>query len=175
MIWKAHISKLKTSFVRIKNEKDRLLWSKNPTSKYTPKFGYIVLSSRDGLGNWVWWSRKLWKFKCPSKAHIFMWLLLDKKTITWNILQKRNSHGHVWCPLCYNDEESNTHLIMLYPYTKHVWKEVVSIIVIRDVYNGGIIEEGLRAWCENVNVKSYKALYVILAWGIWLDRNQKNL
>jgi hypothetical protein len=56
-------------------------------------------------------------------------------------------------------------------YSKLVWKEVEIIIGPSNVWSGASIEDGSRVWCENRVVESYKALLVILAWGIWLVRN----
>jgi hypothetical protein len=89
----------------------------NPLGIYTPKAGYKVLSSRGDLGVQRWWWKKVWKFKCPSKSHIFIWLLLNNKVLTWDILQKRNKHGPRRCPMCKENEETNFHLIMSCPYS----------------------------------------------------------
>jgi hypothetical protein len=29
----------------------------------------------------------------------------------------------------------------------------------------------MRNWCENINLKNYKSLSIIIAWGIWIARN----
>jgi hypothetical protein len=53
---------------------------KNPTGRYyTPKVGYKVLCEGEVLGNQLWWFKPIWKFKCPLKSGIFIWLVLRNK------------------------------------------------------------------------------------------------
>jgi hypothetical protein len=121
----------------------------------------------------VW--KKVWRLKCPSKAHIFMWLLLNNKVLSWDNLQKRNTQCPGWCIFCTDSEETNFHLNISYAFSNQVWrklnyafsnqfwKEVEGITGFKDVWNGDYIEAGLRGWCENENVKGYRALPVIIA------------
>ena len=60
---------------------------------------------------------------CPSKACIFMWLLLNKKIPTWDILQTEKNYSLGWCSLCSSQEESNFHLLIDCTFAKEVWKE----------------------------------------------------
>jgi hypothetical protein len=53
-----------------------------------------------------------------------MWLILNNRAPTWDVLHKRNFIGLGWCSLCQQVEETNVHIIMTCPYTKEVWKEV---------------------------------------------------
>jgi hypothetical protein len=80
-------------FVTITKEEDQLIWSLNPTRNYELKFGYKALAQEDREDPQVWWWKKLWKFKFPTKEKIFMWLLLNNKSLTWDILQKRSFEG----------------------------------------------------------------------------------
>jgi hypothetical protein len=41
---------------------------------------------------------------------------------------------------------------------------------LRFVWSGDF-KEGLRIWCENENTKGFRALPLIVVWGIWLARN----
>jgi hypothetical protein len=85
----------------IKEAKDELVWSKNAViSEYCPKLGYIVLKEEEGLQDQEWWYKLVWKFKCPSKAKIFMWLVLRHKVPTWDYMQIKSWHELGRCPLC---------------------------------------------------------------------------
>ena len=67
---------------------------------------------------------------CPSKACIFMWLLLNNKIPTWDILQREKNYSFGWCSLCSSQEESNFHLLIDCTFAKEVWKEAESILEI---------------------------------------------
>eukprot|EP01018_Ginkgo_biloba_P010974 Gb_06478 [translate_table: standard] len=102
-----------------------------------------------------------------------MWCFLNSKALTWDNLQKRNRVSPSRCPLCKVSEETNNHLVVECSFSKQVWREIALLTRLRNVWLGGIVEEGLRAWCGNPRVKSLLALPVIITWGIWLGRNNR--
>jgi hypothetical protein len=66
-----------------------LVWSLNPSRVYLPKLGYKALVEEGREDQHVWWWKVLWKLKSPSKSKIFMWLILNNRAPTWDILQKK--------------------------------------------------------------------------------------
>ena len=79
-----------------------MVLSKNKkTSRYTASQGYQVMqSSVDGDpsqgyqvmqslvdGDPSWWWTKIWKVRLSKKMNIFMWLALENKVLTWEMLQ----------------------------------------------------------------------------------------
>ena len=64
-----------------------MVLSKNKkTSRYTASQGYQVMqSSVDGDPSW-WWNN-IWKVRLSKKIKIFMWLALENKVLTWEMLQ----------------------------------------------------------------------------------------
>ena len=97
-----------------------------------------------------------------------MWLLLNNKAPTWDILQKRSYEGHGQCCLCKVDSENNTHLIMSCAFTLEVWQESNQLTGLNNAWRGNSIEEALRNWCMNKETKSYRDLPLTISWGIWL-------
>lgn len=95
----------------------------DPAGIYTPKEGYIKLSTEVDPREEVWWWRPLWKLKCPAKTKLFMWYVLENRVPTWDTLQKRNFQGPGWCVLCKREQESITHLFLSCSYSVEVWKE----------------------------------------------------
>ena len=68
--------------------------------------------------------------------------------------------------------ETNCHLFIYCAYIKHVWIEVEGLIGLNDVLLVNSIEDGfVRKWCENENVKKFRALFFIITWCIQLARN----
>jgi hypothetical protein len=62
------VDRLRPSHVKLTERADELISSMNPFWVYTPKSGYLAISSEGGQRNAEWWWRKVRKFKCPSKA-----------------------------------------------------------------------------------------------------------
>jgi len=57
------------------------------------------------------------------KSKFFMWLLLNKESLTWDIPQKIIYEGPNQCYLCKANLETKSHLIMTYAYILEVKKE----------------------------------------------------
>jgi len=102
-----------------------------------------------------------------------MWFLLNYKFLMWDKLQKVIMVGHIRCSLCQTTEESNNHLIMGFAYVVQVWREVVVLTRLKNVWRGNIIEEGLKEWMNNPWVITLKSLPLILSCGIRLARSEK--
>jgi hypothetical protein len=135
--WERYIHTLKTYHVRIKESEDELIWGKNPAKEvYIPKTGYQALNSYAGSDEGVWWWKCIWKYKCPLKSCIFMWLALKNKVLTWENLKKGGKHGLGWCYLCQSCDESIAYLLLFCPFPGEVWKEVGSSIGIRVDWSG---------------------------------------
>lgn len=94
VIRERYIGKLRTSFVRLKDEEDTLVWSLNPSGDYTPKRVKRHLRSKGMWSRSIGGGRRFGGY--PSKSRIFVWLLLNNKALTWDILQKRNTQGAQW-------------------------------------------------------------------------------
>jgi hypothetical protein len=62
---------------------------------------------------------------------------------------------------------------MTCPFTKEVWKEVESMIGLKNVWEGGDIEEAFRSWYSKKDTKKIRSLPLNIAWGVWLARNLK--
>jgi hypothetical protein len=46
---------------------------------------------------------------------------------------------------------------MSFQYTKHVWNEVEGITGLKNAWNGNLIEEALRYWCNKRKLKGIKS------------------
>jgi hypothetical protein len=68
-------------------------------------------------------------------------------------------------------DETIEHLIMFCSFTKEVWKEVEGMIGMKNVWEGGDIEEAFRSWYSRKDTKKIKSLPLNIAWGVWLARN----
>jgi len=167
----AYIRNLVQSNIMLNDEEDSLVWEEDPGGKYTPKAGYIVLSSEEVQREQVWWWKSLWKLECPAKSKLFMWCALENKAPTWDILQKRSFQGPGWCVLCKRASESIDHLFLSCSFTVEVWKECSVLVGSPCLWTGASIGAAWEDWWGRTTVKKLKYLPLIVIWGIWLARN----
>lgn len=71
--WEIYIQELSRSNVRLKDKLDKLVWAHADSGNYSPKFGYKLLMTKKGWGDAEWWTKSIWKLKCPAKAKLFFW------------------------------------------------------------------------------------------------------
>ena len=69
----------------------------------------------------VHWWKKVWNNFSWPKCNFFLWLLAQKKCLTWENLRKRGFQGPSICFLCSHNEESISHLFFLFPFSKEIW------------------------------------------------------
>jgi hypothetical protein len=62
-----YIRDLARAHIQLNDQDDELVWDIDPEGVYTPKAGYIKLSTDAGPREEVWWWRKIWKLKVPIK------------------------------------------------------------------------------------------------------------
>ena len=91
--WNVYVNALWSSHLRLTDRPDELILNSALEGIYTPKLGYIQLI--DDLQNRdpQWWWKGLRKSKCPQKARIFMWCLIENKAPTWDKMAKRLIEG----------------------------------------------------------------------------------
>eukprot|EP00253_Pinus_taeda_P014363 PITA_14363 len=139
--WSSYINELHRSHVRINNEQDNLIWAHGKTGGYTPKEGYSFLMEKKGWSVPEWWSKNLWKLKCPMKARIFLWCILRRKIPTWDILQSRFFIGPGRCPLCKENEESINHLFTSCAISLQLWGEITDLLKLKAQWGAAPIED----------------------------------
>jgi hypothetical protein len=74
--------------------------------------GYVQLSIDLHRRETLWWWKKLWKQRCPTKGKIMVWSILENKLPTWDNLQNKQFNGLGWCSLCKREAEIVVHLFM---------------------------------------------------------------
>ena len=67
----------------------------------------------------------IWKAKAESKCKIFAWILLHRKILTADNLERRGWPHDPLCKLCNSAPETPAHLCKDCPYTSAVWTHVV--------------------------------------------------
>jgi hypothetical protein len=100
----------------LKENPDELSWiGDDNTGLISVKNVYNTLSNKFWPGKAEGWRIQLWKWSCPLKIKLFLWLLLENKILTWENLQRRGWYGPGICCLCGTNEESSQHVFVSCP------------------------------------------------------------
>eukprot|EP00253_Pinus_taeda_P015992 PITA_15992 len=105
---------------------DQLRWGRNTEGNFNLKevkrvalgFDYQNL---DQIWKNLWWNPHWMKIK------LFMWLVQQKKILTWENMLKKGFVGPSKCHLCGLQDEMMEHLLNLYAFTSTLWDWVTSI------------------------------------------------
>ena len=62
--------------------------------------GYEALSFEYGVIYRECWNSTFWKWRCPLKVRLFLWLVMDKRILTWHNGKKSSQNGPNHCSLC---------------------------------------------------------------------------
>jgi hypothetical protein len=114
----------------------------------------------------------MWKWKCPLKTRLFLWLALANRILTWDNGQRRGWSGPNKCTLCKVEEESVSHLFVSCSFASQVWREVMMNLNCPGQWIFYSLELCLWNWLRNPFLKQFKELPCYVIWGIWLHRNQ---
>jgi hypothetical protein len=169
--WDRYRKSLIESGISLVEKHDELiLIGGNKAGYITVKNGYEALSKSLWNTNLGGWRRKIWKWECPLKIKLFVWLLAENKILSWKNLQKRGWKGLGICNLCKKDRESTKHLFINCSFTRSVWEELKKDLNLGSGWNGNTVVESFRNWTNqnsNLNV-----LPAYVCWYIWIDRNK---
>jgi hypothetical protein len=102
-------------------DQDILRWGYTPHGSFTLKEGYTLHEKfqnlqKDGI------STTIWKSKISPKISTFLSLLLQKKILTWDNLQRFGFIGPSICYLCHLEVETMEHLLNNSPFSENIWK-----------------------------------------------------
>ena len=85
-MWKQYTTSLKHCAIKLKDEEDVVIWSKNRARRiYITKMGYEVKVNREEYEQ-KWWWKVIWKLNCLLKTH-YLCLSLANKVLTLLISQ----------------------------------------------------------------------------------------
>jgi hypothetical protein len=84
--WDRYLRALGRENIWLNEREDELIWEGDPGGYYTPKAGYVLLSTDPIQQEVKWWWKKLWKQKCPTKGKLLTWSILENKVPTWDVL-----------------------------------------------------------------------------------------
>lgn len=92
--WRSYIWDLNHNGILLVNEDDILAWAWNGASGVlTTKLGYEALSVVNGILDIKYWFLVVSKMKYPLKVHLFIWLDLENRILTWDKVRGEGGKG----------------------------------------------------------------------------------
>lgn len=101
--------------IRISEENDKLRWGLKGNEDFSLKEARSIIE-REEKPEIVPWSDKVWDNLQWPKIKTFLWLLMQKKTLTWENLLKKGFRGPSRCPMCMDATETMNHLFNSYEW-----------------------------------------------------------
>jgi hypothetical protein len=96
----------------------------------------------------------MWKIAAPPRVYIFLWLLVNNKTLTRDNLVKRRNLDDKTC-VFYNEPESVTHLFFQCCVTQAMWDYFCEVTKVR---MGTDFESVARFWLQGRKAKKLNVL-----------------
>jgi hypothetical protein len=102
--WEQYTKALKAAGVKLSGNEDEIIWIGGDASGVlSAKNVYLALLSIQNLQVIKGWLLHMWKWNIQEKVKLFLWLAVNNKILTWNILQRRGWNGPGRCSLCKMD------------------------------------------------------------------------
>jgi hypothetical protein len=165
--WNNYVKGLVGSGFELNNEKYLLLWS------WDTKHGQVSTKQLMMVGttgaDTIFWYSEIWKWQLPLKIKLFVWLLLEKKILTWENLTKRGFEGPSRCVLCGINEENVNHLFVDCRFTKNIWFIIQKELKLESGWEGEQIVDCFENWLKKR--ENWKELPGYLCWEVWKHRN----
>jgi hypothetical protein len=102
-------------------EEDEIVRSRTANGQYSASSAYKM--QFEG-GTESLFPAGIWQIWAPARCKLFMWLMIQNRIWTADMLLRREWTNHYFCPLCYRNLETVGHLFMECPVARQVWIEV---------------------------------------------------
>jgi len=121
--------------------------------------------------------QNLWKHLGWMKIKLFLWLVLQRKILTWDNIRRRGFLGPSRCQLCEAQEETIEHLLNNYPFTSRLW-DSFAVIFQQSDRDMGCLFNTLTKWRKNFSNNQFHGSAWVLTpsfiiWNVWKERNNR--
>ncbi|PNT77753.1 hypothetical protein BRADI_1g68395v3, partial [Brachypodium distachyon] len=150
---------------------DTLRWNWSNDGVYSAKSAYLNLLAGRALDPYA---TEIWHSRAPLKCRVFAWLAARNRCWTADRLAKRGLPHPDRCPLCDQEEESISHLLLGCVLARQVWDTLFSAWGHREcVPSAGAC---LRDWWSTLSFqrrarKDFRTATTLVLWTIWCHRN----
>ena len=118
--------------------------------------------------------------KCPPpRVKFFMWLVVHRRCLTTDNLQKRNWPSNGVCPLCLQAPEDCTHLFLHCRFTQQVWARFRSWTGADFFIPDNTFASTREWWLQTRAVipkhirRNFDTVVILMHWKIWKGRNSR--
>lgn len=109
---------LLTSFKKLNNSEDSLIWKGQRHGRFTVKSRYsLLIRNQYTHGPW----KQVWNSKAPVQVMCFVWLVKREAASFQDNLQRRGIQLVNRCYLCGKEEESSNHHFLHCSFTLQIW------------------------------------------------------
>jgi len=133
-----------TRRIRMADDSNQLIWGKQGGSNFTLKEARNCIEDLE-QDEKVNWSNKVWDSQFWPKIKTFLWLLMHRKTLTWENLRKKGLCGPSRCPMCEKEEETMNHLFNTCEVENLLWNWAETILKQMDRTRDSI-QETIENW-----------------------------
>lgn len=149
------------------------IWGWSSTSIISCSSAYKALHNRGILDSY---QKSLWRIKVPLKVKIFIWLMLDKKILTQDVLIYRGCNVGTGWHLCQQDMvETRDHILWDCVYVVNFWRGLMMQYNIAWQGVQNIRQVWLivgRAMLQSQRLK-WNVIWAAGAWALWRERNRR--
>lgn len=162
--------------IRIAAENDKLRWGPKGNGEFTLKEARSIIEQVEHP-DIIPWADKVWDNLLWPKIRTFLWLMMQKRTLTWENLRKKGFQGPSKCHMCQQEEETMNHLFNSCDWASQLWLWLEAILEDTD-RNRESIQESIINWRKNFSqmgsVNSiWKCSPGFVTWTIWKERNRR--
>jgi hypothetical protein len=113
MEWTCYTRVLCGSGIHLCPGEDRLLWmGGDQLGTLTTKNVYNDVAARMWTQQLPSWRNQIWTWDLGYKLKLFFWMVVEDKTLTWDILQTRGWIRSGRCSICFRKVEFISHLFV---------------------------------------------------------------
>ncbi|GJR98385.1 RNA-directed DNA polymerase, eukaryota, reverse transcriptase zinc-binding domain protein [Tanacetum coccineum] len=151
------------------------MWVNNKDQKVRFSTNQAWLTMRE---EWpvVQWHHVIWYSQLIPKHAFILWLAIQEKLLTQDIMEKWQSIADLKCALCKKVTNSHDHLFFKYEFTIKVWKEMMNKshnlggkVILKDIVEVISNERGKNSIGMVVN----KLMLATIVYTVWQLRNQR--
>ncbi|GJU32844.1 reverse transcriptase zinc-binding domain-containing protein, partial [Tanacetum coccineum] len=122
-----------------------------------------------------WW-KLVWYSQCIPKQSFILWLAIQDRLTTQDKLRRWGNQAVNRCCLCLNDLEDLKHLFFQCPFSKAVWRKVLTMTEIKvfEYEWKEVIQTLIQAGTGNsINSVVRRLIFAASVYNIWVERNRR--
>lgn len=146
---------------------DYIIWKRTPHGQFTVCSAYQLFFMHNIRFPCF---RAIWKCKAPPRCKFFMWLVVLRKCLMADNLQRRRWPCDPICSLCRSAQEDCTHLFYGCRFSQEVWGSNADF----QIPGNGTTEEcwlSVRKGVVKHMRKNFDRVVLLIHWRIWKERN----